>query len=140
MGLLLDSQARRRLAKRLYIPLPDAGARRHLVLNLLKEMRSDSTPILIKKKHVSFDTFSFPNHYYLLHIKHRAELDEESMKTIVEKSAGYSGSDLGNLCKDAALGPIRSMMKIASNRGSMASMQPEDIPPITIADFEKRYG
>ena len=32
----LDEAARRRLVKRLYIPLPNEDARKHLVLNLLK--------------------------------------------------------------------------------------------------------
>lgn len=30
------------------------------------------------------------------------------MQEIVKRSDGYSGSDLANLCKDAALGPLRA--------------------------------
>ena len=33
----IDEAARRRLVKRLYIPLPDASARRQIVTNLMKE-------------------------------------------------------------------------------------------------------
>lgn len=33
----IDEAARRRLVKRLYIPLPDAPARKQIVLNLMKQ-------------------------------------------------------------------------------------------------------
>jgi len=33
----IDEAARRRLVKRLYIPLPDAVARKQIVLNLMKQ-------------------------------------------------------------------------------------------------------
>ena len=35
----IDEAARRRLVKRLYIPLPDMLARRQIILNLLKEQK-----------------------------------------------------------------------------------------------------
>lgn len=31
------------------------------------------------------------------------------MSRIGEKSEGYSGADMANLCKEAAMGPIRSL-------------------------------
>ncbi|XP_075969134.1 fidgetin-like protein 1 [Anticarsia gemmatalis] len=37
----LDEAARRRLVKRLYIPLPDAGARQQIIANLLKNENND---------------------------------------------------------------------------------------------------
>lgn len=36
-------------------------------------------------------------------------MTEDEMKTIVERTDGYSGADVANLCKEAALGPIRSL-------------------------------
>lgn len=35
----IDEAARRRLVKRLYIPLPDSVARKEIVLNLLKDQK-----------------------------------------------------------------------------------------------------
>ena len=37
----IDEAARRRLVKRLYIPLPDVEARRQIVVNLLTQQSSD---------------------------------------------------------------------------------------------------
>ena len=39
----IDEAARRRLVKRLYIPLPDMPARRQLVLNLMKQQPYELT-------------------------------------------------------------------------------------------------
>ncbi|XP_055954950.1 fidgetin-like protein 1 [Patella vulgata] len=73
----IDEAARRRLVKRLYIPLPEHIARRQIITNLLSQ-----------QKH---------------------ELTDEHLDIICHKSDGYSGSDMANLCREAALGPIRSI-------------------------------
>lgn len=73
----LDEAARRRLVKRLYIPLPELEARAQIVRNLLKMEDHDLT--------------------------------EEDIKKIAELSDGYSGADMTNLCKEASMGPIRSI-------------------------------
>ena len=82
----LDEAARRRLVKRLYIPLPDQPARLTILSRLLRQERCD--------------------------------LAEEEMRDISEKTQGYSGADMANLCREAAYGPIRSldMSQIASVR------------------------
>ena len=43
---------------------------------------------------------------------------------------GYSGADMCNLCKDAALGPIRSIRDIQS-------IKAEEVRPITCQDFRE---
>ncbi|KAK6187162.1 hypothetical protein SNE40_005248 [Patella caerulea] len=73
----IDEAARRRLVKRLYIPLPEDIARRQIITNLLSQ-----------QKH---------------------ELTDQHLDIICQKSDGYSGSDMANLCREAALGPIRSI-------------------------------
>lgn len=93
----IDEAARRRLLKRLYIPLPDTKARAAIIRHLTS--------------------------------KHTNALTEEDIQWICEKTDGYSGSDLNGLCKDAALGPMRSIniMEITSD---------SDVPPITRSHFE----
>ena len=73
----LDEAARRRLAKRLYIALPDHAARVYMLKKLLSTVDNDLTP---------------------------EQFDEMGRRT-----EGYSGSDISDLCKDAALGPIRDL-------------------------------
>merc|ERR1719229_490979 len=45
----------------------------------------------------------------LLMSKQKTELSDNDYKQIVNKCNGYSCSDLSTLCKDAAMGPIRSL-------------------------------
>ena len=66
-----------RLVKRLYIPLPEGGARRRIIKNLLS--------------------------------KERNSLSETEVEEVVAQTEGYSGADMANLCKEAAMGPIRSL-------------------------------
>ena len=73
----LDEAARRRLVKRLYIPLPDIKARMKIVENLMANQNTN--------------------------------LNERDIVEICTKADGYSGADMANLCREAALGPIRSL-------------------------------
>lgn len=41
--------------------------------------------------------------------KQDCELPDEDVVEIVMKTDGYSGADMANLCREAALGPIRSL-------------------------------
>ena len=107
----LDDAARRRLAKRLYIPLPSAAGRRQLVTRLL-----------------TGNTF---------------ELSEADIAAIVERSDGYSGSDLSYLCRDAALGPLREVMAAKRGAGThsdIAGLSKDAIPPITARHFDKSFS
>ena len=95
----LDEAARRRLVKRLYVPLPETGARVKIVQNLL----------------------SSQNH----------SLSRDSYEEIGRLTDGYSGADMANLCKEAAMGPIRSL-----DYSKMDSITPEDVRSIEFLDFE----
>lgn len=92
----LDEAARRRLVKRLYIPLPDQNARSTIVRSLLSSQRHSLSP---------------------------EDIDAISMKT-----DGYSGADVDNLCREAALGPIRSITNILE-------VSVDQVRPIDINDF-----
>uniref|UniRef100_A0A8C6TPC8 Fidgetin n=1 Tax=Neogobius melanostomus TaxID=47308 RepID=A0A8C6TPC8_9GOBI len=73
----IDEAARRRLAKRLYIPLPEGGARRQIVSGLMSRERNVLRP--------------------------------DELERVVEATDGFSGADMTQLCREAALGPIRSI-------------------------------
>ncbi|KAK3760430.1 hypothetical protein RRG08_023725 [Elysia crispata] len=96
----IDEAARRRFVKRLLIPLPEAIARRQIVINLLAQQKSD--------------------------------LSEADIQRICDKTDGYSGADMTNLCREAALGPIRS---IPFER--METITPDQVRPIQLPDFEQ---
>lgn len=96
----LDEAARRRLVKRLYVPLPELEARKQIINNLLKSVRHD--------------------------------LDEENVARIAEKSEGYSGADMTNLCKEASMEPIRSI-----SFSQLEDIRMEEVRHITNRDFEQ---
>lgn len=95
----IDEAARRRLVKRLYIPLPEASARRQIV------------SCLMSKEHCS--------------------LTEEEVELIVQKSDGFSGADMTQLCREASLGPIRSLQSV-----DITTVTPEQVRPIVFQDFD----
>ncbi|XP_042232070.1 fidgetin-like protein 1 isoform X2 [Homarus americanus] len=73
----LDEAARRRLVKKLYIPLPDSKARQQIIKNLMESQSHSLIP--------------------------------DDIDRICQMTDGYSGADMANLCREAALGPIRSI-------------------------------
>lgn len=92
----LDEAARRRLVKRLYIPLPDAAARRTIVCILLASQQHS--------------------------------LSEAHIDAICLRTEGYSGADVDNLCREAALGPIRGITNILD-------IAADQVRPISMEDF-----
>lgn len=77
----LDEAIRRRLEKRVYIPLPSGPGRKHLFLNNLKGIALEED--------VDFDG-------------------------LVAKTEGYSGADISNVCREAAMMPMRRKLLSAS--------------------------
>merc|ERR1712154_6958 len=94
-------------AKRLYIPLPDERGRRQLVDRLLEKEG--------KSKHA---------------------LTSTDVEKIVADSKGYSGSDLSQLCKEAALAPLRRMIHSGA---ALDDLHSDSIAPMTIRDFESAF-
>ncbi|KAF5916802.1 hypothetical protein HPG69_012161 [Diceros bicornis minor] len=95
----IDEAARRRLVKRLYIPLPEASARKQIVTNLMS--------------------------------KEQCCLSEEEIELVVQQSDGFSGADMTQLCREASLGPIRSLQT-----ADIATITPDQVRPIAYVDFE----
>lgn len=96
----IDEAARRRLAKRLYIPLPEAAARQHIVTNLMSREKS--------------------------------QLGADDLEKVVSSTEGFSGADMTQLCREAALGPIRSIQL-----SDIATITPEQVRPILYCDFQE---
>ncbi|KAF8947528.1 hypothetical protein BGZ47_008793 [Haplosporangium gracile] len=57
------------------------------------------------------------------------ELTEDQIKDICERTAGYSGSDMTGLCREAALGPVRAI------QGDILDIALDDLRPINHGDF-----
>ncbi|KAM4729708.1 fidgetin-like protein 1 isoform 1-T2 [Anableps anableps] len=96
----IDEAARRRLAKRLYIPLPEAAARRQIVTNLMARERN--------------------------------QVREQELGSVVAATEGFSGADMTQLCREAALGPIRSIQL-----NDIATISADQVRPILYADFQE---
>ena len=83
----IDDAFVRRLSKRLYIPLPNKVSRKQLIMRVLEKERKNN------------------NKY---------DINENDIDDIVNRTKGYSGSDLINVCKEAAMMPIRSIEDITN--------------------------
>lgn len=98
----IDEAARRRLVKRLYIPLPEPSARKQIVVNLMS--------------------------------KEQCYLSDEEIELVVQQSDGFSGADMTQLCREASLGPIRSL-----HAADIATISPDQVRPIAYIDFENAF-
>lgn len=100
----LDDAFRRRLEKRIYIPLPNEIGRQQLFDINLKGIQIDAG--------VNYDI-------------------------IMKKTEGYSGADISNVCREAAMMPMRK--KILEGKLSIteiANIKTDEIDiPITMKDF-----
>tara|TARA_B110001452_G_scaffold261467_1_gene260293 strand:+ start:356 stop:820 length:465 start_codon:yes stop_codon:yes gene_type:complete len=100
----LDEALRRRLEKRIYIPLPEPADVKALLEINLKEVPVESG--------VSLDA-------------------------LAAKMQGYSGADITNLCRDAAMMPMRRAIK-GLNREEIKNLRKEDTDlPVSQADLEQ---
>ena len=83
----IDDAFVRRLSKRSYIPLPNKVSRKQLIMRVLEKERKNN------------------NKY---------DINEDDINDIINRTKGYSGSDLINVCKEAAMMPIRSIEDITN--------------------------
>ncbi|CAH6722400.1 protein Sap1p [[Candida] jaroonii] len=58
------------------------------------------------------------------------ELSEDDFKQLIDLTKKFSGSDITSLCKDSAMGPLRSLGEL------LLSTPTEEIRPINIEDFK----
>ncbi|XP_033735185.1 fidgetin-like protein 1 [Pecten maximus] len=64
----------------------------------------------------------------------RYQLSDDELQLIQDKSQGYSGADMASLCREAAMGPIRSM-----SFGDIESISADEVRPILFCDFEEAF-
>ncbi|GLI61508.1 hypothetical protein VaNZ11_003838, partial [Volvox africanus] len=100
----LDEAARRRMPKQLYIPLPCTAARYQMLVNTFRQGSEVTTC-----------------------------LSESDLTKIVERTAGYSGSDMKNLIQEACQGPVRDLFR---SLGNVTNVTPSDLRPVHLKDFQ----
>ena len=101
----LDEAARRRMPKQLYIPLPCAEARRQM---LERSLLADGCGVA-------------------------SALGESDVARVVERTAGYSGSDMRALIQEACQGPVRDA--VAAHGERVAELSAADLRPVVRRDF-----
>ena len=132
----LDSAVVRRLAKRIYVPLPGLDARASLMRNALlgdvvKEEEEEEQEQEVKKEMKKRDTTSVE----------RIQKDQETegvagieLQRLAALTEGYSGSDLFELCREASTVRLRSLDLWNRDPTSITS---EMVRRIEMSDFEK---
>ncbi|XP_059167136.1 fidgetin-like protein 1 isoform X2 [Physella acuta] len=95
----------------------DEAARRRFVKRLLIPL-----PEAVARQQIVLNLMSQQN----------SQLSEKDIQAICDKTDGYSGADMTNLCREAALGPIRSIPI-----EEMETITPDQVRPILFRDFEE---
>ena len=105
----LDEAVKRRMAKRMYIPLPNFPGRKQFIKRMIE--------------HETKPTDDGGNGHSI--ILNDAETDE-----LVSLTKGYSGADLKTLCAEAAMIPLRAIDDIEN-------VDIDNIRPLTLQDFKE---
>eukprot|EP00347_Sterkiella_histriomuscorum_P003854 403362685 len=101
----LDDAIRRRLEKRVYIPLPTEIGRRQLFKINLKDLKIE---------------------------------ESVDWEYLVRKTDGYSGADISNVCREAAMMPMRKrILQKGFDLNNIGDMASEIDIPLTMNDFEE---
>lgn len=100
----LDEALRRRLEKRVYIPLPSAEGREQLLKINMKELEVEG---------------------------------DINWQHIVDKTEGYSGADMSNICREAAMMPLRRRLKASGiDINAIDELRKAIDVPVSMKDFD----
>lgn len=131
----LDEAARRRMEKRLYIPLPDAAARRELIQRLLRslgpsDVRAPGVPAEGGECDSPGESAAARGGAGPPRVAHT--LTDADLDQLVRNTEGYSGADLKQLCREAAMGPLREMSVL-----QLSAVAAADLRPVQRKDFKQ---
>ncbi len=62
-------------------------------------------------------------------------LCEADLRKVVERTAGYSGSDMKNLIQEACQGPVRDLFRSLGAAG-VTNVAASDLRPVCLRDFQ----
>ena len=100
----LDEALRRRLEKRVYIPLPSAEGREQLLRINMKGLETE---------------------------------EDIDWQYIVDKTEGFSGADMSNICREAAMMPLRRRLKASGiDINKIDELRQAIDVPVSMKDFE----
>lgn len=103
----IDSAARRRFPKQIYVPLPDSEARREFLVTQLGKADQGH------------------------------QLTEDELDAVVKETDGYSGSDLRHVLQEAAMEVFRSLLEANQmSDNDVKGMNPDDMRPIALSDVK----
>lgn len=98
----LDEAMRRRLEKRIYIPLPDLESRKQL---------------------------------FKINVKDVEVAEDVDLDSLADQTEGYSGADITNICRDAAMMSMRRVI-MGKSPEEIRNLRKDDVlSPITPEDF-----
>ena len=137
-----ENEASRRMKTEFLVQLDGAGTLQTDQILLLgatnrpQELDEAARRRFVKKLYIPLpDAASRSTHIKRLLSKNAHNLDDADIQSVVTKAQGYSGSDLSNLCREAAMGPLRSLYAA----GGVDSAQAASLRPISHADFEMAF-
>ena len=99
----IDDAAMRRLERRIYVPLPDEEARRFLLQKLLEKERG------------------------------KYSLSKKQITSIMDRTEGFSCSDIKAIAQEAAFGPLRDLGSLSE----VEKCKTDDIRLISKRDFDE---
>ncbi len=121
----IDEAARRRFVRRQYIPLPESHVRESQLRKLMSAQKHGLSQHDIAMLVMLTDGTLSPLLFIFL-----KDILTSWMFMLMHLDAGFSGSDITALAKDAAMGPLRSLGE------KLLHMSPDEIRPILYQDFE----
>ena len=122
---LIDNAFRRRFEKRIYIPLPDREARYGLVYIHCTTVVQKLTP----------SVFLFRRRLLDINLSKLEVADDADLDDVAEDLESYSGADITNLCRDAAMMSMRRAIKDKPLEELKAMSKEEIDKPVTRMDI-----
>jgi len=138
-----ENEASRRLKTEFLVQLDGCGsaaaAARVLLIgatNRPQELDEAARRRFVKRLYIDLpEALARRNLIEILLRKNSHNLTSSEIEQVVAQSKGFSGSDVHQLCTEAAMGPIRDMT--ARIGGDISAIDLSDIPPISFLHFRE---